>query len=121
MNDSKQIRRGDIYWADIRGSIGSEQGGKRPVLIWQNDVGNKFSPTTIVLVLTSKKAKPKLPTHVSVLAEESGIEFDSVVLCEQVKTIDKSRLGKRIGALNFSKMKEVEKAFLISCGIQLSA
>ena len=90
------IRRGDIYYADLRPVVGSEQGGIRPVLIVQNDVGNKHSPTVICVAITSKMNKAKLPTHVELSAEEYGVIKDSVILLEQIRTIDKSRLKEKV-------------------------
>ena len=95
-----QIKRGDIYYADLSPVIGSEQGGIRPVVIVQNDVGNKYSPTVIAAAITSKINKAKLPTHIEIDAETFGLPKDSVILAEQVRTIDKKRLRERIGHLN---------------------
>ena len=111
------IRRGDIYYADLRPVIGSEQGGIRPVLIIQNDTGNRHSPTVIVAAITSKLTKPKLPTHVK-LKEMKGLEKDSVVLLEQIRTIDKCRLDEQIGYLNRHQMKKVDEALRISVGVK---
>ena len=93
------VKRGDVFFADLSPVIGSEQGGMRPVLIIQNDVGNRYSPTVIVAAITSRIAKPKMPTHVGLLAEEDGIERDSVILLEQIRTIDKQRLQDKVTAL----------------------
>jgi len=111
------IKRGEIYKADLNPVIGCEQGGMRPVLIVQNDVGNKYSPTVIVMAITSKINKSRLPTHIELFAEESGLERDSVVLCEQVRTIDKSRLRERLGELTPAQLKQVNAAIAISFGI----
>ena len=91
------VKRGDIYYADLSPVVGSEQGGTRPVLIVQNDVGNKYSPTVIAAAITSKKLKAKLPTHISVNADECGLSKDSVVLLDQIRTLDKQRLKERMG------------------------
>lgn len=113
------IRRGDIYFADLSPVIGSEQGGVRPVLIVQNNLGNHFSPTVIVVAITAKISKPKLPTHIAVPASKTGLERDSVILAEQIRTIDKSRLKDRICRIKEEKMMEVEKAIKISVGINI--
>jgi mRNA interferase MazF len=112
------IHRGDIYLADLRPVVGCEQGGIRPVLIVQNDVGNKYSPTTIVVALSSKIAKNPLPTHVPIEKDEvNNLQKDSVALCEQFRTIDKSRIGSKIGKLKDSQtMDEVLKALMVSIG-----
>lgn len=108
------IKRGDIYYADLRPVIGSEQGGVRPVLIIQNDTGNKHSPTVICAAITSKMNKAKLPTHVEIDAEKYGIVKDSVILLEQVRTIDKSRLKEKVCHLDHDILKRIDKALLIS-------
>lgn len=108
------IRRGDIYYADLRPVIGSEQGGVRPVLIIQNDTGNKHSPTVICAAITSKMNKAKLPTHVEIDADKYGIVKDSVILLEQVRTIDKSRLKEKVCHLDQDILKRIDKALLIS-------
>ena len=100
------IERGDIFYADLRPVVGSEQGGIRPVLILQNDIGNRYSPTTIVAAITSQINKAHLPTHVELKAEEFGLERDSVILLEQIRTIDKKRLRSRIGRLEGDKWTE---------------
>ena len=110
------IKRGELYYADLSPVLGSEQGGVRPVLILQNDVGNKYSPTVIVSAITSKLFKAKLPTHISLDATEFGLSKDSIILLEQIRTIDKQRLKEKIGELNSVKMKEVNNALLISLG-----
>ena len=107
------IRRGDIYYADLRPVVGSEQGGIRPVLIVQNDVGNRHSPTVIVAAITSKMHKAKLPTHIE-LPKRCGIEKDSVILLEQVRTIDKSRLREKVCHLDQDILMRVNRALLIS-------
>ena len=110
------IKRGEIYYADLSPVLGSEQGGVRPVLIIQNDIGNKYSPTVIVSAITSKLYKAKLPTHISLDAETFGLNKDSIILLEQIRTIDKLRLKEKICELNENKMKEVDNALLISLG-----
>ena len=113
------IRRGDIYYADLGAPVGSEQGGERPVLIIQNNVGNRHSPTVIAASITSRQNKAPLPTHVFLHAGAGTLPGDSVVLMEQVKTIDKRRLQKRVGRLEKNDMELVDKALLISFGVQL--
>ena len=111
------IKRGDIFYADLSPVIGSEQGGVRPVLIIQNDVGNKFSPTIICAAITSQLTKAKLPTHVEIARVESALVKDSVILLEQIRTIDKQRLKEKICAVDEELMKQVDKAVAISVGI----
>lgn len=111
------IRRGDIFYADLSPVVGSEQGGIRPVLIVQNDIGNRFSPTVIAAAITSQKAKANLPTHISLNAENSGLARDSVVLLEQIRTIDKRRLKERMGRLDDNSMTLVNEALSISFGL----
>lgn len=111
------IRRGDIFFADLSPVIGSEQGGTRPVLVLQNDIGNQYSPTTIVAAVTSQISKAKLPTHVEVTTGESGLEKDSVILLEQIRTIDKSRLKEKITSLSDELMEKVAQATEISLGL----
>lgn len=111
------VKRGDIYYADLSPVIGSEQGGIRPVLIVQNDVGNKYSPTVIAAAITSQINKAKLPTHIEVNAQMYGLSKDSVILLEQVRTIDKKRLKEKIGRLNDELMKKVNEALSISFGL----
>lgn len=107
-NNSLCIRRGDIYYADLRPVVGSEQGGIRPVLIVQNDAGNKYSPTTIVIALTTKTNKASIPTHVSIHSDENnGLKTDSVALCEQFRTIDKSRLKYKLGSVDNNTLNNV--------------
>ena len=110
------IKRGELYYADLSPVIGSEQGGVRPVLVLQNDIGNKYSPTIIVAAITSQINKAKLPTHIELDAQSYGLPKDSVVLLEQIRTIDKKRLQERIGLLGIDKMEEVNNAMLISLG-----
>ncbi|MBO5852192.1 MAG: type II toxin-antitoxin system PemK/MazF family toxin [Clostridia bacterium] len=111
------VKRGDIYYADLSPVIGSEQGGVRPVLIIQNDIGNKYSPTVIAAAITSQKDKTKLPTHIQVNASGCGLSKDSIVLLEQVRTIDKKRLKERMGALDTASMDMVNKALTVSFGL----
>lgn len=111
------VRRGDIFYADLSPVVGSEQGGVRPVLIVQNDVGNKYSPTVIVAAITSQINKAKLPTHIEILGEDYGLNKDSVILLEQVRTVDKKRLKEKIGHLDEEKMKLVNDALIISLGL----
>ena len=112
------VKRGDIYYADLSPVIGSEQGGTRPVLIIQNDVGNKFSPTVIAAAITSKTDKSKLPTHIDVFAEKYGLARDSVILLEQVRTIDKQRLKEKMGHLDDDVMNRVNNAITVSFGLE---
>ena len=112
------VKRGEIYYADLSPVVGSEQGGIRPVLIVQNDVGNRHSPTVIAAAITSQKDKAKLPTHISVQAATCGLTKDSIVLLEQIRTIDKRRLKDRMGALDPPSMTRVDKALQISFGLQ---
>ena len=112
-----QIRRGDIFYADLSPVVGSEQGGIRPVLIIQNDVGNKYSPTVIAAAITSQRDKNKLPTHISVEASDCGLAKDSIVLLEQVRTIDKQRLKEKMGSLDIDSMVMVDKALSVSFGL----
>ena len=111
------VRRGDIYYADLSPVVGSEQGGVRPVLIVQNDVGNKYSPTVIAAAITSKMDKTNLPTHIEIDARDCGLSKDSVVLLEQVRTIDKQRLREKMGALGMGDMSKVNQALNVSFGL----
>lgn len=111
------VKRGDIFYADLSPVVGSEQGGVRPVLVVQNDVGNKYSPTIIIAAITSQINKAKLPTHVEVIGDDYGLSKDSVVLLEQVRTIDKRRLKERIGHLDEALMNRVDEALRISVGL----
>ncbi len=111
------IKRGDIFYADLSPVVGSEQGGLRPVLIIQNDVGNKYSPTVIAAAITSRMAKTKLPTHIDLYADEVGLQKDSVVLLEQIRTIDKQRLKEKMGHLDESFMTEINNAIAVSFGL----
>ena len=111
------VRRGDIYYADLRPVVGSEQGGVRPVLIIQNDMGNRYSPTVICAAITSKMNKAKLPTHVLLEAERYGIVKDSVVLLEQVRTIDKSRLREKVCHLDDNVLVKINNALKVSLSL----
>ena len=104
------VKRGEIYYADLSPVVGSEQGGVRPVLIVQNDVGNKYSPTVIAAAITSQKEKSKLPSHIELEPKHCGLSRDSVVLLEQIRTIDKRRLKEKMGSLDSSAMSQVNKA-----------
>ena len=111
------MKRGEIYYADLSPVVGSEQGGVRPVLIVQNDVGNKFSPTVIAAAITSQRDKNNLPTHIEVDARNCGLARDSIVLLEQVRTIDKRRLKERMGSLDNNDMGKVNHALSVSFGL----
>lgn len=110
------MKRGDIFYADLSPVVGSEQGGVRPVLIIQNDIGNKYSPTIIVAAITSQINKAKIPTHIELDAENYNLPKDSVLLLEQIRTIDKRRIKDKITSLSTEKMKQVNRAILISLG-----
>lgn len=112
-----EIKRGDIFYADLAPHVGSEQGGIRPVLVIQNDIGNKYSPTVIVAAITSQIGKAKFPTHVEIRAGEFGLSRDSVILLEQIRTIDKVRLKNKVGKLSDEVMEKVNQAILISLGL----
>lgn len=116
-DDNLIVKRGDVFFADLSPVVGSEQGGTRPVLIIQNDIGNRFSPTVIVAAITAQIQKAKLPTHVEIDAKKYGFERDSVILLEQLRTIDKSRLTDRITQLDAKLMNEVDMALNISLGL----
>ena len=111
------VKRGDIYYADLSPVVGSEQGGMRPVLIVQNDTGNKHSPTVIAAAITSQTGKAKLPTHIELSARSVGLTRDSVILLEQIRTIDKSRLREKMGRLDESTMNKVDSAIAVSFGL----
>ena len=115
------IRRGDIYYADLSPVVGSEQGGIRPVLIVQNNIGNRFSPTVIAAAITSRQSKANLPTHIPLNSGTSGLAKDSVVLLEQVRTIDKRRLKEKMGAIDQNAMNAVNNAISISFGLGVTA
>ena len=112
------IRRGDIFYADLSPVIGSEQGGVRPVLIVQNNIGNKFSPTVIAAAITSQNSKTSLPTHIKVNADNCGLSKDSIVLLEQVRTLDKTRLKEHIGTLSEEDMMRIDSAIVVSMGLK---
>ena len=110
------VKRGEIYYADLSPVFGSEQGGVRPVLVIQNDIGNKYSPTVIVGAVTSKMTKAKLPTHIEIKRGQYGMVKDSVVLLEQLRTLDKKRLKEKVGMLDEVTMEKINRALLISLG-----
>ena len=111
------IRRGEIYYADLSPVVGSEQGGVRPVLIVQNDIGNRYSPTVIAAAITSQREKTKLPTHIEVSAEHCGLQKNSIVLLEQIRTIDKQRLKEKMGMLDPASMHKIDTALSVSFGL----
>lgn len=111
------VKRGDIFYADLSPVVGSEQGGIRPVLVVQNDVGNKYSPTIIVAAITSRINKAKMPTHIEIKGEDYGLSKDSVILLEQIRTIDKKRLKERIGHIDESVVEAVNEAVSVSLGL----
>ena len=110
------IKRGEIYYADLNPVVGSEQGGIRPIVVLQNDVGNKYSPTVIAAATTSRLTKAKLPTHIELTREQTPLPKDSVVLLEQIRTIDKSRIREKIGELPPDIMQQINNALLLSLG-----
>ena len=114
------VRRGDIFYADLSPVVGSEQGGLRPVLIIQNDVGNRYSPTVIAAAITSRMGKTKLPTHIDVPGEDAGLAKDSIILLEQIRTIDKKRLKEKMGHLDDATMTCVNSAIEVSFGLSAS-
>jgi len=111
------IKRGDIYYADLSPVVGSEQSGIRPILVIQNDIGNKFSPTIIGVPITSK-VKTSMPTHIAIEGNKYGLEKNSIILAEQIRTLDKSRLKEKVGRLDKRLLNEVKKAIEISCGLR---
>ena len=111
------VKRGDIFYADLSPVIGSEQGGIRPVIVVQNDIGNKYSPTVIVAAVTSRINKAKMPTHIEISALEYGLTKDSVILAEQIRTIDKKRLKEKIGRIDDKLIEKVNTALMISFGL----
>ena len=117
--DIMPVKRGEIYYADLSPVVGSEQGGIRPVLIVQNDVGNKHSPTIIAAAITSQRDKNHLPTHIEVQADKCGLAKDSIVLLEQIRTIDKKRLRDKMGELDLRSMNKVNTALSISFGLEV--
>ena len=117
VNRMSTVRRGDIYFADLSPVVGSEQGGMRPVLIVQNDTGNRHSPTVIAAAITSQLGKAKLPTHIALAAQGSGLPKDSVILLEQIRTLDKHRLRERAGQITPEDQKRVDQALDVSLGL----
>ena len=115
------VKRGDIYYADLSPVIGSEQGGLRPVLIIQNDIGNRYSPTVIAAAITSRMSKTHLPTHIDIYADKAGLAKDSVILLEQVRTLDKRRLKEKMGHLDDDVMRVVNSAIAVSFGLASNA
>lgn len=113
------VHRGDIYYADLSPVVGSEQGGLRPVLIIQNDIGNRYSPTVIAAAITSRMGKTKLPTHIDIYAARAGLARDSVILLEQIRTLDKQRLREKIGHLDEVSMHRVDSAIAVSFGLPI--
>ena len=111
------VKRGDIYYADLSPVVGSEQGGIRPVLVIQNDIGNKYSPTVIAAAITSQINKAKMPTHIELAAKDYGLNKDSVILLEQIRTIDKRRLREQIGRIDDGLMASINNALSISFGL----
>lgn len=111
------VRRGDIFYADLSPVVGSEQSGVRPIVIIQNDIGNKYSPTIIAVAITSK-IKNKMPTHIEIEGTKYGLEKDSVILAEQIRTLDKSRLKEKVGKLDKKTLDKVKNAIEISCGLR---
>ena len=112
------VKKGDLFFADLSPVVGSEQGGVRPVLVVQNDVGNKYSPTVIAAAITSRINKAKMPTHIELSANDYGLNKDSVILLEQIRTIDKRRLREKIGKLDTDMMDRVNEALFISFGLE---
>ena len=117
-NQQSIVRRGEIYYADLSPVVGSEQGGMRPVLIVQNDVGNRYSPTVIAAAITSQQNKARLPTHIEIEARTYGLSKNSIVLLEQVRTLDKRRLRERMSCLDEKAMQRVDGAIAISLGLR---
>ncbi|MBR4873667.1 MAG: type II toxin-antitoxin system PemK/MazF family toxin [Clostridia bacterium] len=115
------VKRGDIFYADLSPVVGSEQGGLRPVLIIQNDIGNRYSPTVIAAAITSRLSKTHLPTHIDIYAEKAGLSKDSVILLEQVRTLDKRRLKEKMGHLDDDVMQVVNSAIAVSFGLDMGA
>ena len=111
------VKRGEIYYADLSPVVGSEQGGTRPVLIVQNDIGNRYSPTVIAAAITSQKEKSHLPTHIEVKSSDCGLTKDSIVLLEQIRTLDKKRLKEKMGKLSDTSMTEINDALKVSFGL----
>ena len=111
------VKRGEIYYADLSPVVGSEQGGMRPVLIVQNDTGNRHSPTVIAAAITSRLDKAKLPTHIALSSQSTGLNRDSIILLEQIRTLDKSRLRERMGRIDEHTMNAVDAALAVSFGL----
>lgn len=116
----RQISRGDLYYADLRPVIGCEQGGIRPVLVIQNNVGNQHSPTVIAAAITGRKGKHRIPTHVQINGECCGLQINSLILLEQIRTLDRKRLREYIGCLDDRIMQEVDQALIVSLGISMN-
>ena len=116
--DNSNVKRGDIFYADLSPVVGSEQGGVRPVLIVQNDTGNKHSPTVIAAAITSQTGKARLPTHITLAAGSAGLPKDSIVLLEQVRTLDKRRLREHMGRADEQVRRQVDNAIAVSFGLQ---
>ena len=112
------VKRGDIFYADLSPVVGSEQGGIRPVLVVQNDIGNKYSPTVIVAAITSQINKAKMPTHIELSGDEYGLSKDSVILMEQIRTVDKKRLKEKIGHMDTERTAQIDDALKISFGLE---
>ena len=117
MTENSVVKRGDVFFANLSPVVGSEQGGSRPVLVIQNNIGNKYSPTVIVAAITSRITKPRMVTHVALEAKKTGLERDSVVLLEQIRTIDKQRLTDRVTHLDLQVMHDVDEALKVSVGL----
>ncbi|WP_283618204.1 type II toxin-antitoxin system PemK/MazF family toxin [Ligilactobacillus hohenheimensis] len=117
MTENSVVKRGDVFFANLSPVVGSEQGGSRPVLVIQNNIGNKYSPTVIVAAITSRITKPRMVTHVALEAKKTGLERDSVVLLEQIRTIDKQRLEDRVTHLDSQVMHDVDGALKVSVGL----
>ena len=113
-----EVKRGEVFYADLSPVVGSEQGGTRPVLIIQNDIGNRYSPTVIAAAITSQTGKARLPTHISLAGHDVGLTKDSVVLLEQIRTIDKRRLREHMGHVDEGLMNQVDSAIAVSFGLQ---
>ena len=118
MENNLTVHRGDIFYADLSPVVGSEQGGVRPVLIIQNETGNRHSPTVIAAAITSQMNKAKLPTHIDLVGDHCGLTRDSVVLLEQIRTLDKKRLRERMGRLDEGRMAEIDAAIAVSFGLR---
>ena len=112
-----EVHRGEVFYADLSPVVGSEQGGVRPVLIIQNEIGNRHSPTVIAAAITSRQDKNRLPTHISVRAERCGLAKDSIILTEQIRTLDKRRLREKMGSLDEKAMRHVDEALAVSFGL----